>query len=1386
MTPDKESFSSAIAEETNVEHRLVKVTLGRPAIVGTEPGCGFFLSLPTPLLILLQHVLSLISFTASHCDKRGIILLFLHAAINNAIIFPPSSKLQRRSIIAPLHRIASSHLFRAQSSRQGTPRHSLNRPNLKFAQCSLSRALACPPRLPQASDARISTSQEGREPGSLAVLLQDLATALLDYLTCGDKEVVRTSSESSSHGCQKGDVPETTMWISTPPTPPSKLFILLARTRSKSRSRSRSARPASVAPERCSPTFTLVRVSLRDVLLWMAPPAKRPRIYARSATKNVSPAEFIEVAAAVAHDGLGGIVILARIFKVAGRGLKSIALVGFCSSWYKGMLNSKLDAGQLEKTVPSARGRRRGSAGRGKSGKRAFTDGYESTRVAQCDGSGTADGELCKAAVAARTEVDVERLHPATQRYHGSSSSRPRPGNVMDLHVLVTVHTSARSDRRAQVYLEQLPTLAASSSSSALSFPVLGLARSLPSSRSSFLHPSTSATPSVSVSSQLELRLGSNSGHGPPVDSEKEREKSKERIKGKTKEKDPPPHSHSSASKGKHMRGPILAEKDMRTMYRNAKELLRFHDAFVRELQDAVGVYGLGQAFVLDDQEKMRVGTVIQHLRDVLLGHNEVANLIRNFQESYPGDWDAYEQRCPLLVADIELSAVFGLSDDRSAPAGNGLPTSATMTVPISRERVREGSSSSALGHPRKSSQSQATRLKFIKPVQRICKYPVLLDQLKTKRPRTQSGIDTSTRMSPHVEWSERIELGSDIVDRANEAMRLVVRLVNPASEIRTRIVRSALIASHMVLTVPPVSSASHHGRGHSHSFSSMGSSYRPNAQGLSPEFIASLGTCHLAASSFAHSWWRPVAGEVPRTMGGYIVLVKIPKSGKIYEPRYWFSSAGLTVEDLKTMIFAALCHVKIIWLAAIQRALAVPAQRVNERLESLPEDEKLLLMPAAEEGAPEWTTNPLPAIQSFLSSKAREMIHVPMRLRRDRVPLRSHQLWRYWIVSPSDRDRCKGALLPNDSRLLHMCYAAVFSDQVDSEASAKTLTTLTVRAKSISTRKSRKSLPSIVPAGASILSNVESEVENDGPVARGMTVLLAVLQEPEAEPHNGFICITEHYIAALLSWLIRSEQYILAIIDESRILAIDFLHFKNEIPTSLYGPASLTPFVDSHKCLPIAVTSLKILSKGRLMLKPAVVMARCREAVPTWHYLDGSADSVSVERHSAHHDRMLPTLAKTISLPISSYSSLSGALGATAVEPLSSATPALNRDMSHVPEAVDDDEHAAIGGSIHRFKVNHVQYLTEELRFILTDPVTIQGSRRSWYYMRSLETYILYARQALSMAGMTPVRMQHVADNSDSAMSVRSTQAVFLLMRQILSKRVADLRQLEQERKCL
>lgn len=148
------------------------------------------------------------------------------------------------------------------------------------------------------------------------------------------------------------------------------------------------------------------------------------------------------------------------------------------------------------------------------------------------------------------------------------------------------------------------------SSLSALSIPSI-----FPSSRSSFLYNSSTA-PSPSPSAANILSLASPDAEGEddasndrsrqtsgastststesaPRDRDKERDHEKENL-----ERIQP----LKPSKSSRQQTSALTEREVRAVYRNARELLAFHERFVHELRAAVGLIGFGMLFTGDEE----------------------------------------------------------------------------------------------------------------------------------------------------------------------------------------------------------------------------------------------------------------------------------------------------------------------------------------------------------------------------------------------------------------------------------------------------------------------------------------------------------------------------------------------------------------------------------------------------------------------------------------------------------------------------------------------------------------------------------------------------------------------------------------------------------------
>ena len=268
---------------------------------------------------------------------------------------------------------------------------------------------------------------------------------------------------------------------------------------------------------------------------------------------------------------------------------------------------------------------------------------------------------------------------------------------------------------------------------------------------------------------------------------------------------------------------PFFGDNDKRTdtVIRNTKEILEVHQQFALRLDQMVSNAGIGRTDVpeIERAESRGAADAVSELAQILVEfapklevytdfcsrHKEALALIEA-AESRVAEWDAFQQRCAELA------------------------------------QARE--------HDRR---PHVKRLLFrdflIKPVQRICLYPVVLDML--------------LRNAKDVE-------GTQLHDSIN-AMRGVVGIVDEASRKRDVMLHSEAIASR--IEVP--------------------SSFPPN-------FLASLGNCLMAGNVDVlhhHPTLAPLSMPLPfKYYGcllyeGFVLMVKVRKSNT-YSCRHWFPLA--------------------------------------------------------------------------------------------------------------------------------------------------------------------------------------------------------------------------------------------------------------------------------------------------------------------------------------------------------------------------------------------------------------------------------------------------------------------------------------------------------------
>ncbi|EKM59749.1 uncharacterized protein PHACADRAFT_137914 [Phanerochaete carnosa HHB-10118-sp] len=853
-----------------------------------------------------------------------------------------------------------------------------------FATASLSGGVASASNSDSASSSSASTSLgEG------------------DYLTRGHP-ALPLSGDSLAQS------PPTPLWISTPPTPPTKDRHLVSPRSSAgiqgcesgtagpsniTRSSQGHARPASVAvfPEYRAPTSP--SMNCYDVSS-----SRRPHITSRS----VSPPRAARCIPRSGSSGdictTAGVKRRKTLPRQFGKTLSSspaaveirphtathdaennVLLPSLSRSPRKKAKNMfPCHTPSRDVSVSSSRTRK------------VFTLGGGEDSDNEGEGSGDGSHESAEKAETqpqeVRSPVDDETPSESAKgmrRYHALLELlATEVGYLLDLRALVSI------------YLEQLPSLTAPvpaplsrPSPSALSISSLALSRPFPSSRSSFM-----SVPALS------------SGSGPPDGSSFDRHRD-----GFDRERD--------AEKTRSARRPLLSEQDVQLLRRNAQDLLAWHERFVTMLERALVPSALAWVFAqvserrgremrqsTEDMTVQSVDEAVDVVMDLFVQeassfilyetftprHNEAVDLVRNIQDNYPVEWDAYEQRCSLLVAHafeitadshkaqtVLSSSSSGHSIDSMSKRRRHSMSSLSMQSPMSPFGVMPltsglgpAKSDAVDSHKRKVhgesmyAQQQAMRLKFldylIKPVQRICKYPLLFDQLKSKR-----------SLSPNTD---------EAIERASAAMRAVLTRVDRANDKQAHQLKSQLIATRLTANGNPTSPVS------------PTESNPERRSQLTPEFLQSLGAC-LVSGALDVVYHQSNGGVRTKYLGaflyvgGYLILSKVPKSGKVYEAKHWFSLAGFQILDevdddpslpYAFHVFSANVHLhlaascqleKTIWMAAVQDAVSAPAPCwTNEPPANFPLDARPIVT-AYEEQTSDYSTplpTPLPTIQSM------------------------------------------------------------------------------------------------------------------------------------------------------------------------------------------------------------------------------------------------------------------------------------------------------------------------------------------------------------------------------------------------------------------------------------
>ncbi|KAH8830431.1 hypothetical protein DL96DRAFT_942644 [Flagelloscypha sp. PMI_526] len=377
----------------------------------------------------------------------------------------------------------------------------------------------------------------------------------------------------------------------------------------------------------------------------------------------------------------------------------------------------------------------------------------------------------------------------------------------------------------------------------------------------------------------------------------------------------------------------LLSNREADCLRRNADELLDFHRDFVRKLQAIAS--SLCISLPDDDptwDESIDVNAIVEALAHLFTTeapkftiyerfcarHQESLDIVRRLQNQHRLEWDLFERQSASKV--FELLGLFH----------KGSPSTKSSTK-SHRRRSHSVASLDAFPsiHETTELPRRVSRLTFldymIKPIQRICKYPLLLDQLRRK--------GTASYF---------------VVENAALAMRHVASSVDEARHRQDIAVQTSAILSRISVALP-MPRTSH--------IQPMNRELRQ----LTPSFVSSLGSCLMSGPLDVYKPVNSLQVTIKAKyfgaflyLGGYLILAKVTK--KVYDPKFWFKIDDVASDDkialpnavritsggFQLELAASCLAERDVWFSALQESLKpqeiewinepIPSYKLNER----------------------------------------------------------------------------------------------------------------------------------------------------------------------------------------------------------------------------------------------------------------------------------------------------------------------------------------------------------------------------------------------------------------------------------------------------------------------